>query len=142
MSLGQDYRPFARPGHRLPHIWLDRCGEQISSHDLVSGTNGFVLLAGAYSNEWEAAVDQAVAETGIPLQMVAMGHDVDDSEGQWETITGLSEQGVLLIRPDNIIAWKTERTDTLIFAEFIDILKNICQTEGGRRSRSDESVRP
>ncbi|WRD77891.1 hypothetical protein QQ987_07265 [Sphingobium baderi] len=100
------------------------------------------MLAGAYSNEWEAAVDQAVAETGIPLQMVAMGHDVDDSEGQWETITGLSEQGVLLIRPDNIIAWKTERTDTLIFAEFIDILKNICQTEGGRRSRSDESVRP
>jgi len=134
--LGQDYRPFARPGHRLPHIWLDRRGEQISSHDLVSGTDGFVLLAGAHFNEWEAAVDQAVAETGIPLQMIAMGHDVDDSEGQWETITGLSEQGVLLIRPDNIIAWKTEKSDTLIFAEFIDIFKNICQIEGGRRSRS------
>ncbi|MFE7871956.1 hypothetical protein ACFUYE_16570 [Micromonospora humida] len=39
-----DYVPTGRPGHRLPHVWLDP--EQTrSTLDLVAG-DGFILLAG------------------------------------------------------------------------------------------------
>jgi len=125
--LGQDYRPAIRAGLRLPHIWMDLGGRRISSHDLVGHARSFVLLVGKYSEQWEAAVERIVAETGIPLKMISMEDDVQACEGDWQVITCLSDHGALLIRPDNVVAWKENESDSHAYAEFDQVFRSICR---------------
>ncbi len=44
---GTVYVPTTRPGHRLPHAWLERDGLRISTHDLLDDKASFVLIANA-----------------------------------------------------------------------------------------------
>ena len=76
-----------RPGTRVPHLWLERDGERVSSLDLI-GTD-FTLLAGAQAS-WASALPGAVM---MPLA--------------WSRAAGISSTGALLVRPDGIVAWRT-----------------------------------
>ena len=51
------YHPTTWPGARLPHAWLERGGEKVSTHDLA-GKGRFTLLTGIGGEGWvEAAAD-------------------------------------------------------------------------------------
>ncbi len=107
--MGQVYRPTTRPGHRLPHAWLEADGARISTHDLVGTRAGFALITGAEGAPWASAAAALARELGISIQHVAIGpgHD-QDVDGQWARVGGISPGGAVLVRPDNHVAWRAE----------------------------------
>jgi 2-polyprenyl-6-methoxyphenol hydroxylase-like FAD-dependent oxidoreductase len=84
------YVPSARPGCLAPHVWLD--GK--SMYDRLGA--GFTLLQLDPSAEVAGIVEAAEA-AGVPLTTVAV---------QDERLSELYEQPLVLIRPDQHVAWR------------------------------------
>lgn len=107
---GHSYKPVTRPGHRLPHVWLDYQRWRVSSHDFVTTQGGFALLCGPKGQAWAAAAMKVAAELRISIKAVTIGLgngvDVIDAEDTWHRVRGVSEKGAILVRPDNIVGWR------------------------------------
>jgi putative polyketide hydroxylase len=89
----------AQPGTRLPHAWVSDHGERISTLDML-GVD-FTLLTGPDDADWRDAAGGAPA----PVTVRSIGSDdALDLEGGWNTMTGLSSSGALLVRPDAFVA--------------------------------------
>ncbi len=98
----REYRASSRPGARLPHAWLERDGERISSLDLID-YEGFTLLSWGEDTDWGAA---AAAAAGVPLAHVRIGTDANEPDDHWAEVCGLERGGALLVRPDQHVAWR------------------------------------
>jgi 2,4-dichlorophenol 6-monooxygenase len=107
---GQNYRPVSRPGHRLPHAWLDYRKQRVSSHDFVTADGGFALLGGPRAQSWVAAAKKVAADLGVKIKAVTIGWggDVLDAEDSWWRVRGTDDGGALLVRPDTIIGWRSQ----------------------------------
>jgi putative polyketide hydroxylase len=94
------------PGSRLPHVWLERDGRRLSTLDLVR--SGFTLLTGAGGDRWVGAAQEVADRLGVQLAAykVAPSADVADRHGRWPHCAGLAEDGALLVRPDQFVAWR------------------------------------
>jgi putative polyketide hydroxylase len=104
-----DYEPTARPGHRAPHLRLERDGREISTLDLFDGS--FTLLAGAAGATgpvWREAGLAIASRLGVPLQAftVGPGGDLDDPERRWAELYGVGPRGAVLVRPDGHVGWR------------------------------------
>jgi putative polyketide hydroxylase len=97
------------PGTRLPHGWIDRKGERISTLDVAG--SGLALLTGPEGQAWQRAADTVLHGTGIPLSTYRIGTDADadlvSADDEWVRAAGLQPDGALLVRPDNVIAWRS-----------------------------------
>ena len=115
-----------QPGTRVPHLWLSHKGERLSTIDLASGS--FVLLAGPDGGAWVAAAGAAAAHLHIELKAyrIAPNSEFSDPEHLWAERAGIHTDGVLLVRPDGIVAWcsKTEVAEPqrLLEQVFSDLL--------------------
>ncbi len=129
------FEPTARPGHHVPHVWLDRDGQRISTVDLVA-SEGFTLFVDeAAEKEWRAAADVAAGRSRCPLAVVAIGGALADPRGEWADCRGTGSGGGVLVRPDRHVAWRgdpADRTETL--AKILQLLLV------GRAHRSKEAV--
>jgi hypothetical protein len=99
-----DYVPCARPGSRAPHVWLEREGRRLSTHDLVDFR--YTLFAGPDGGAWceaGAAVSEAL---DVPLDCLTIGRDVRDPEQCWTLRYGIDADGAVLVRPDGHVAWR------------------------------------
>jgi hypothetical protein len=96
-----------QPGTRVPHLWLERGGQRISTLDLLDGR--FVLLAGPAEASWQTAASAAVAALGVALAVYRVGADGDliDLDHAWQTKMGVTEEGAVLVRPDGFVAWRS-----------------------------------
>jgi putative polyketide hydroxylase len=101
-----DYIPTARPGHRAPHVWLERAGKRMSSLDLFDTT--FVLLAGPANRGWCRAAQALAGDLGVPLRahVVGEGGDLDDPARAWAQAYDVEPDGAVLVRPDGYVAWR------------------------------------
>jgi 2,4-dichlorophenol 6-monooxygenase len=98
----RDYVPTTRPGSRLPHAWVERAGERVSTLDLVP-YDAMTVLAGPAGEAWAAAV----ADVGdVPVHCLVAGRDFDDPDGHWASVCGIGADGALLVRPDQHVAWR------------------------------------
>ena len=88
------------PGTRMPHLWLERDGERISTLDLTG--DGFVLLAGPDADAWAQAAD------GAELAVIRVGGPggPGDPDGAFPEAYGITAAGAVLVRPDGYIAWR------------------------------------
>ncbi|MEU9116980.1 FAD-dependent monooxygenase [Streptomyces sp. NPDC048483] len=113
------------PGSRLPHLWVEQDGlgvlprlplgapppsgsrGRVSTLDLVGSR--FALLTGSGGDPWIRASREAADRLGVELiaHKIAPGAGVSDPEGRWPAIAGLAEDGALLVRPDQFVAWRT-----------------------------------
>jgi 2,4-dichlorophenol 6-monooxygenase len=103
--MGDGYVATSRPGHRLPHAWIQSGDQKISTLDLSEGKS-FTLITGADNDQWK----EAVSKVGVPVKVVsiaAAGADCIDSEGQWQEVSGISDAGAILVRPDNHVCWRS-----------------------------------
>ena len=102
-----DYRPVARPGHRLPHAWLAGPTGQVSTHSLVQ-PGRFVLILGAQAGPWVEAALELRGRCRLRLDVFAIGPggDLEASDGIWEGLRGHDEGGAILVRPDGHVAWR------------------------------------
>jgi hypothetical protein len=97
-----------RPGTRVPHLWLRRDGEQLSTLDLI-GRN-FVLMAGPDGEGWSRAAGAAARQLGIPLDVHRIGGAgaPEDPEHAFPAACGIAPDGALLVRPDGFVAWRAK----------------------------------
>jgi aklavinone 12-hydroxylase len=93
-------RPTGRPGFRAPHVPITVGGTGLSTVDLFG--SGWVLIAA--DEGWRrAAVDS-------PVRCYRLGADLSDPTGRLADAYGIGTFGASLIRPDGVVAW---RSDTL-----------------------------
>ena len=99
-----------QPGTRVPHAWLSRGDQRVSTLDLLGP--GFTVLTGDAGAPWCASAHVASATLGVPVTAHRIGVDGDlqDVDGEWAAHTGLTPEAALLIRPDDVVGW---RGDTL-----------------------------
>ncbi|MBF4999716.1 hypothetical protein IRT45_21465 [Nocardia sp. BSTN01] len=108
--MGDLYQPTTRPGHRLPHAWLERDGNRHSTLDLV-GHDRFVLLLGGDNRMWREAVATVAQRWAVTIEVAGIGGEPGSGvdyvdQGQWSALREIGEQGAILVRPDHHVAWR------------------------------------
>jgi 2-polyprenyl-6-methoxyphenol hydroxylase-like FAD-dependent oxidoreductase len=94
------------PGSRIPHYWLERSGQRISTIDL---TGRWLLLVGPEGGDWISATREASAMFhGLPLDAWRVGADLHDPGGKFCEMLGVQPTGALLVRPDGFVAWRAD----------------------------------
>jgi 2,4-dichlorophenol 6-monooxygenase len=107
----RDYVPTTRPGHRLPHAWLDRGSDRISTVDLAR-LDRFVLVTDPASRaEWLSAIAAVAKSFKVPIDLVTIGPtgDYGDPTGDWAQICEIEDGGAVLIRPDSFVGWRVRQ---------------------------------
>lgn len=112
------YHPSTIPGHHLPHAWLEKDGQRVSTRDLVR-YDGFALFT-SRPELWEKAVaeegDRLVTLVGIndsSSQRPDESVNWVDVEGKWAAERGVGGSGALLVRPDGIVVWRAKEFDSV-----------------------------
>lgn len=107
--MGTLYLPTTRPGHRLPHAWLQHRSERVSTHDLAA-RHGFLLITDPEgSSAWTAAAEAVSAKLNVAVSVAAIGDGCDyaDVDGTWSRIREIGPGGAILVRPDNHVAYRS-----------------------------------
>ncbi|MEJ0011654.1 MAG: FAD-dependent monooxygenase [Bauldia sp.] len=104
------YQQSTVPGARLPHVWLTRDRTNYSSLDIV-GHGRFTLLTGIGGDGWRKAATAIGAATGLPLATVTVGPacDYEDPFGDWARASEIEDDGAILVRPDDVVAWRAKK---------------------------------
>jgi len=98
----REYEPTTHPGARLPHAWITRHGARISTLDLVRPDRFVVITSNV---EWARAASKLRSDA--PLDVVLVGADVVDGLGNWAAVSEIGLDGVLLVRPDQHVGWRS-----------------------------------
>ena len=107
--LGIKYFPTTKPGHRLPHAWLEKDGMVLSTHDLVQDKPVFSLITDCKGQAWKLAAEEASKrfEIGIIVAEIGGESPYRDYDDRWNVLKGFQAGGAILVRPDNIVAWRS-----------------------------------
>ena len=101
----------SRPGAHIPHCRLTRSdGKSISTLDL-GGQGRFTVVTGIDGLEpWTKAAAEASVASGVEIavECIGPGQTYDDPYGDWINRREIDEDGALLIRPDNIVAFRAK----------------------------------
>jgi 2,4-dichlorophenol 6-monooxygenase len=103
------YQPSTRPGHPLPHAFVEYAGRRTSTAELV-GAGRFLLIAGEDGHAWCDAAAKLAEDNAIALDAVRIGAlsgDYIDIRCAWLKQREIGAQGALLVRPDRYIAWRS-----------------------------------
>lgn len=114
---GRIYIPTTRPGHRLPHAWIEKNHEVISTHDLVGAGQNYdlFLITDEDGDSWVQAAQRISKSSQIRIGVARIKahrqsripdfyRDYDD---QWIKVRGVADGGAILIRPDNFVLWRS-----------------------------------
>ncbi|UGT61839.1 FAD-dependent oxidoreductase [Nocardia asteroides] len=107
--MGRIYHPTTRPGHRLPHTWIEHNGRRLSTHDLTENNARFVLIVAENGESWAPAAAQAAEKYGVQVKVAEIGAESEyrDPQGEWSALRQISGSGAILVRPDNHVAWRS-----------------------------------
>ncbi len=103
------YEPSTVPGSPLPHAWVARGAETLSTLDLV-GRGRFALLVGVGGRAWREAARGLEAAVGAGLDVIGVGPglEVEDPEFAWARLRGVGDAGCVLVRPDRHVAFRAQ----------------------------------
>jgi 2,4-dichlorophenol 6-monooxygenase len=120
------YHPTTRPGAKLPHVWLVRGTQQLSSLDLV-GQGRFTVLTGIGGEAWVDAAAHSAETLGMEIPAYVIGPDRDafDIFGEWPDRREIGETGCLLVRPDGYIGWRSFERSAAPAADLLAALRSI-----------------
>ncbi|TRW45685.1 FAD-dependent monooxygenase [Georgenia yuyongxinii] len=126
------YEPDTRPGAPLPHAWLeDHRGNRVAVQDLA-GVGQYLLLAGEDGGAWVDAARQVAAESGVEIVAHTIGHvsgDYLDARLTWLRHRGHGPSGAVLVRPDRVVAWRTQELATDPTAELRTVFEQLHQRQ-------------
>ncbi|KOV52548.1 hypothetical protein ADL00_37050 [Streptomyces sp. AS58] len=126
------YQPSTRPGHPLPHAWVDRAGERTALRELIHGGH-FALIAGEDGHDWVEAATQIAEQRKLPLRAARVGlGDVDfvDTRLAWTKQREISTTGAVLVRPDGHVAFRSAASVDDPAAVLSAAFRRILHTDG------------
>ena len=121
------YQPTTYPGARIPHAWVyDKTGVKHSILDLC-GKGNFSIFTGIGGEEWLKAAKNIETQLGIKIQCNIIGPDQDfeDHAGEWSSIREISDSGLILVRPDQHICWRSKKMMSNSSEKLMDVMKKI-----------------
>ena len=121
------YQPTTYPGARIPHAWVyDKTGVKHSLLDLC-GKGNFSIFTGIGGEEWLKAATNIETQLGIKIQCNIIGPDQDfeDHAGEWSSIREISDSGLILVRPDQHICWRSKDMISNSSEKLMDVMKKI-----------------
>jgi len=87
-----------QPGTRAPHAWVTKGGQRISTLDLFG--RGYVALTA--NPAWMRAL------RNLSITLFEAGTDIlFPADAPFQHVFGVQDEGATLIRPDGVIAWRT-----------------------------------
>ena len=103
------YQASTRPGAHLPHVWLGKDNQKVSTLDLC-GHGKFILLTGIGGEAWIEAAKEVGKSLDIRIDTIKIGPGCDytDLYGAWADEKETEDNGCLLIRPDLYVAWRQQ----------------------------------
>ena len=125
------YEPSTKPGHPMPHAFVERQGERTALGTLVHGGK-FLLLAGEQGHAWVEAAEKIAAENDLPLEAGTVGvldSDFVDVRCAWLKNRAISSTGAVLVRPDRYVAFRALDAVTDPHAALKDALSQVLATE-------------
>ncbi|KAF2837730.1 hypothetical protein M501DRAFT_1017514 [Patellaria atrata CBS 101060] len=106
-----EYQMTTYPGSRLPHAWLNTRipGKRFSTHDLA-GHSHFCLFTSIGGDAWREAGMKVGKELGLEIKTFSIGwkQDYEDVYSDWTRRKEVEEDGVVLVRPDRFVAWRSK----------------------------------
>src|SRR4029077_2754993 len=66
------YQPSTRPGHPLPHAWVERSRRRVPLRSLIHNGH-FALIAGEHGQPWVDAAMKLADQRRIPLRAATVG---------------------------------------------------------------------
>ena len=97
----------AQTGTGFRHVWVRHDGGRRSTLDLFGG--GYVLLAGPRAaGRWTPGVERGWPPASARLQTVGVDFEFAEDHDDWAALTGLSDDGALLVRPDGFVADRSD----------------------------------
>ncbi|GAA2749415.1 FAD-dependent oxidoreductase [Amnibacterium kyonggiense] len=104
------YTPSTVPGSPLPHAWVGNAARKWSTLDLAPSTR-FTVFTGIGGEAWAGAAATVSADLGVDVGAVVIGpgRATTDLYFDWAKVREVDEDGVLLVRPDKIVAWRSLR---------------------------------
>ncbi|EGX60538.1 FAD-dependent oxidoreductase [Streptomyces zinciresistens K42] len=115
--------PTGRPGFRGPHVPVLRDGEPVSTIDLFG--DGWTLIAGESGDTWGRAAADLATELGIVTKAFRVGLDITDPDDQVPGRYGIGKSGACLVRPDGVVAWRTDEAPADTTAVLGAVLRRI-----------------
>jgi 2-polyprenyl-6-methoxyphenol hydroxylase-like FAD-dependent oxidoreductase len=93
----------AQPGTRVPHVWLQKEPQPVSTLDLA--TQHVTLITDEAGAAWQlaAALVTEQLQIALPVYFMKKGEPAYDT---WKEITRLQDGEVILVRPDGFVAWR------------------------------------
>jgi 2,4-dichlorophenol 6-monooxygenase len=122
------YQPTTWPGARLPHAWLfSRDGARKASTLDLCGHGAWTVLTGIGGQAWADAAERLGQELGIKIRSHVIGprHEWQDLAGEWVPYREIRDGGVLLVRPDHHVAWRSAEPRANAEGELRRVLKKI-----------------
>jgi len=121
------YQPTTWPGAKLPHVWVHgRDGRKVSTLDLA-GKGRFAILTGIGGEGWIDAGRAVGKEFGLDIAGHVIGprQDFEDYAGDWANAREVRDSGIVLVRPDQHVAWRREAMADDPAGELRRVLKTI-----------------
>lgn len=120
------HHPTTHPGARLPHTWLQLDSQQVSTLDLT-GHGEFTVLTGIGGEAWVEAAEKVGAELGVPVNAHVIGKPggYQDFLGRWPRLREIGDSGVLLVRPDHHIAFRSDSVTADPIADLESALRTV-----------------
>ena len=114
------------PGARLPHVWLQKGVEKLSSLDLC-GKGRFTLITSIGGDAWVDAAKAVSKATGVDIRAVKVGPgcDYEDHYGDWARAREVGDTGCVLVRPDQHVAWRAKKRPADATAELAKVFSQI-----------------
>jgi len=125
------YQPSTKPGHPLPHAFIEREGQRLALGSLVQ-QGKFLLLAGEDGHAWVEAATKIAAENDLPLVAGTVGvgdADYIDVRCAWLKQREISPTGAVLVRPDRYIAFRSAHAVADPYATLHAALSQVLATE-------------
>lgn len=121
------YQPTSWPGARLPHVCVfTDAGDRVSTLDLV-GKGRFTVLTGIGGQGWIDAARTVGRELGIDIAAHTIGprQHWQDFTGDWARAREIRDGGVLLVRPDQHVAWRSQASSADPAGDLRRVLRSI-----------------
>ena len=98
------------PGYHLPHVWVTKDGQSLRESILdLCGHGCFTIITGIGGELWRTWAEAIeIRREGLVVNVLSVGwrQQYMDTYGDWSKIRGVEDEGAVLVRPDQFVAWR------------------------------------